>query len=413
MTYNFKAISNEITERGINLFGNLDDWAKGSMALSCLGDEGEEIFHAISSLSPVYNFRDSKYQFRWALRNNNNVERTKKIGIATFLQMVKSVGIDIKKYKVIGDNIPDIRLLKPTPPPPTPPSYIPKKFLIESFSFKSTFIEYLCGLFDIKTIERVAADYYLGTTKSRDVIFWQVDIERHIRTGKVMAYDPETGHRVHNNGATNWIHSLMQGKGLIEGEFNLQQCLFGEHLLQKYPNKVVAIVEAEKTAVIASAVFPKYVWLATGGKYGINAEKLKVLAGRKVMLFPDTDTTGETYQYWREKAGELTNCTCIVSDILERNATNAERIKKIDIADWLCKELETEPQQINEALTDLERILADMINSNKAVGLLVEVFDLQIVEDEKVIPDSEFYFATHGRKMQTNEKWVQKHKLYS
>ena len=60
MTYNFKAISNEITERGINLFGNLDDWAKGSMALSCLGDEGEEIFHAISSLSPVYNFRDSK-----------------------------------------------------------------------------------------------------------------------------------------------------------------------------------------------------------------------------------------------------------------------------------------------------------------------------------------------------------------
>lgn len=117
MTYNWKAIANEITERGINLFGNLDDWAKGSMALSCLGDEGEEIFHAISSLSPVYNFRDSKYQFRWALRNNNNVERTKKIGIATFLQMVKSVGIDIKKYKVIGDNIPDIRLLKPTPPP--------------------------------------------------------------------------------------------------------------------------------------------------------------------------------------------------------------------------------------------------------------------------------------------------------
>ena len=412
MTYNFKAISNEITERGINLFGNLDDWAKGSMALSCLGDEGEEIFHAISSLSPVYNFRDSKYQFRWALRNNNNVERTKKIGIATFLQMAKAAGVDISRFKVDGDDVPDIRLLKPTPPPPTPPSYIPKKFLIESFSFKSTLIEYLCELFDIKTIERVAADYYLGTTKSRDVIFWQVDIERHIRTGKVMAYDPETGHRVHSNGATNWIHSLMQGKGLIEGEFNLQQCLFGEHLLQKYPGKVVAIVEAEKTAVIASAVFPKYIWLATGGKYGINADKLKVLAGRKVMLFPDTDTTGETYQYWREKASELTNCTCIVSDILETNATDAERIKKIDIADWLCKELETEPQRISEALTDQERILADMINSNKAVGLLVEVFDLQIVEDAKVIPDNEFYFAKNGRK-QIKDTWVSRHKLYS
>ena len=44
MTYNFKAISNEITERGINLFGNEDSWFKGSMALSNLGDDGKEIF---------------------------------------------------------------------------------------------------------------------------------------------------------------------------------------------------------------------------------------------------------------------------------------------------------------------------------------------------------------------------------
>lgn len=406
MTYNFKAISNEITGRGINLFGNEDDWFRGSMALSNLGDDGREIFHAISSLSPVYNRRDSDYQFRYAARTNT------KIGIATFLQMAKAAGVDISRFKVDGNDVPDIRLLKPTPPP-TPPSYIPKEYLIKCFSFKSTFIEYLCGLFGIKTIERVAADYYLGTTKSRDVIFWQVDSQRRIRTGKLMAYDPETGHRVHSNGATNWIHSLMQGKGLIEGEFNLQQCLFGEHLLQKYPNKTVAIVEAEKTAVIASAVFPKYVWLATGGKYGINAEKLKVLAGRKVMLFPDTDTTGETYQYWRKKANELTNCTCIVSDILEQNATDAERIKKIDIADWLCKELETEPQRISEAMTDQERILADMINTNKAVGLLVEVFDLQIVEEAKIIPENEFYFAKNGRKANKKESWVQRHHLYN
>lgn len=393
MTYNFKAISNEITERGINLFGNEDDWFKGSMALSNLGDAGKEIFHAISSLSPLYNYKDSDYQFRYATRTNT------KIGIATFLQMAKNAGIDISRFKIDGDDVPDIRLLKPTPPPPTPPSYIPKKFLIDSFSFKSTIVEYLSGLFDFKTIERVAADYYLGTTKNREVIYWQVDCNRRIRTGKVMSYDPVTGHRIHNSRATNWIHSLMQAKNLIDGEFNLQQCLFGEHLLPKYPNMVVAIVEAEKTAVIASAVFPKYIWLATGGKYGINADKMKVLAGRKVIFFPDTDTTGETYNYWKEKATELTYCRCVVSDILERNATNAERIRKIDIADWLCKELEKEPQRISEVMTEQEQILADMIKTNAAVGLLVEVFDLQITEDEKVIPDSEFYFATHGRKL--------------
>ena len=139
-------------------------------------------------------------------------------------------------------------------------------------------------------------------------------------------------------------------------------------------------MESEKTAVIASAVYPQYLWLATGGKFAINAEKMKVLAGRNVILFPDTDTTGETYNYWKDKAKELTYCKCIVvSDVLERYATSAEHIKKIDIADWLCKELDEEPQQTRQIMTDQERILQDMIKENPAIGLLVEVFNLEIV----------------------------------
>ena len=31
----------------------------------------------------------------------------------------------------------------------------------------------------------------------------------------------------------------------------VQQCLFGEHLLTRYPNRIVALVEAEKTTVFA------------------------------------------------------------------------------------------------------------------------------------------------------------------
>jgi hypothetical protein len=33
------------------------------------------------------------------------------------------------------------------------------------------------------------------------------------------------------------------------GDFELKQCYFGEHLLEKYPEKPVAVVESEKTAV--------------------------------------------------------------------------------------------------------------------------------------------------------------------
>ena len=43
----------------------------------------------------------------------------------------------------------------------------------------------------------------------------------------------------------------------------------------------VAVVEAEKTAVIMSEVKPEYIWLATGGKTELNVAKLCPLEGRQ------------------------------------------------------------------------------------------------------------------------------------
>ena len=37
--------------------------------------------------------------------------------------------------------------------------------------------------------------------------------------------------------------------------------------------KAIAIVEAEKTAVILSAHYPQYIWLASGGQGEVQAEK--------------------------------------------------------------------------------------------------------------------------------------------
>lgn len=374
MEYDYKAIANEIIQRNINLFENYDDWVKGAMSLANIPN-GNEIFHAISSLDSRYRFKECEYKFNNAKRSNTS------ISIGTFLQMAKDNGIDIAKYCMDGKDYRPTgqRIMKPTRPPQIQLSYISWDIVQRCASYNSTFVEYLCGLFDIDTIKRIGDEYALGATKDKGVIFWQIDVNGKVRTGKIMHYDADTGHRVKNgDNTTNWVHSIMQKKGQING-FNLSQCLFGEHLLKIYPTKNVAIVEAEKTAVIASAVFPEHIWLATGGKYAINADKMKVLAGRKVILFPDTDTTGETYKYWQEKAAELTYCCCVVSDYLERNATNDERIKKIDIADRLCKQLEREPQEVKAAITDQERILDEMVKANSAVGLLVKVLDLEIV----------------------------------
>jgi hypothetical protein len=54
------------------------------------------------------------------------------------------------------------------------------------------------------------------------------------------------------------------------------------------PKKSVCVVEAEKTAVIMSELYPEYVWLAAGGLGEVQTEKFRPLRGHKVVLFPDT-----------------------------------------------------------------------------------------------------------------------------
>ena len=74
----------------------------------------------------------------------------------------------------------------------------------------------------------------------------------------------------------------------------MTQCLFGEHLLTRYPERIVALVEAEKTAVIGAGFIPEYVWLATGGRSGVN-DRVDILKNRKILVFADwLDTAGPT-----------------------------------------------------------------------------------------------------------------------
>ena len=75
-----------------------------------------------------------------------------------------------------------------------------------------------------------------------------------------MLYDPISGKRIkkpYNH--ISWVHSSLK-----DSTFNLQQCFFGEHILQDEPLKPVAIVESEKTAIVASLYLPKFIWLAVG-----------------------------------------------------------------------------------------------------------------------------------------------------
>lgn len=245
-------------------------------------------------------------------------------------------------------------------------------------SYKSAFCFFLYGLFGADILAYLMALYAMGAT-DRQIIFWQIDISGNVRTGKIMTYNSD-GHRSKER-FPNWVHSVLKKQGLLGNGWELSQCLFGEHLLKWEMNKgkTVAIVESEKTALICAAVWPQFVWLATGGKNNLQPEKLKVLEGRKVILFPDTDTKGlddpnSTFNQWNAKAKALPeSCQYKVSDLLEKQATPDQKAKGIDIADWIVDEIQSErlkPHLTNEMAAIL------LAERNPIVGKLISELDL-------------------------------------
>ena len=108
----------------------------------------------------------------------------------------------------------------------------------------------------------------------------------------------------------------------------------------------------------------------------MREEKLRALTGRAVLLFPDADG----YAEWKQRAGSMTFCRAIVSDIIERNATPKQKADHIDIADWIIYQIqECKLMCTANHLVEAERILQRMIEKNPVLQKLIDDFDLVLV----------------------------------
>lgn len=290
-------------------------------------------------------------------------------------------------------------------PPRRTIDYIPSNYLDKSLGYGSNFVLFLCSLFDLNTlesptIERLMSNYYLGQTKNGAVVYWQIDENRRIRTGKIMQYAPETGKRVKDmSGAIDWVHARLKRAGVLPQSWELSQCLFGEHLLSLRKGETVGLVESEKTALICAGAMPEYIWLATGGKQNLKADKCRCLKGRRVIVFPDLGA----FDVWQEKAKLIAGqvgFSVTVSSLLENAATGQDRENGLDVADYLIRELSNqtilptsakrfrstnEPENIQEAEANAPRLLLPMSdkqalrylgNLNPRIFDLVEALDL-------------------------------------
>lgn len=222
--------------------------------------------------------------------------------------------------------------VKPKPKPKT--SFIDVEVMRKSKVSKSPnyFIDYLASLWSYEVAYYLADLYNIGTSKhwNGSTVFWQVDKNNAIRSGKIMLYNATNGKRVkepYNH--INWVH-----KALKLDSFNLEQCYFGEHLLNSDATKPVAIVESEKTAIISSVYLPEFIWLACGSANNLNEAKTKILKGRNVVLFPDL----KCFDLWNDKIPQLTSlATFRTSALLKDKATETEKQQGLDLADYLVK----------------------------------------------------------------------------
>ncbi len=277
----------------------------------------------------------------------------------------------LEREKLSDDNKHSYTHTRETKPIAT--SYIDLEIVNQSLRSypNNRLFQFLSSQFGESETLKLMQRYKVGTSKHWDgaTVFWQIDTIGKVRTGKIMLYNPETGKRVKEpyNHVT-WVHSVLH-----KNDYNLKQCFFGEHLLPKEKSRPIALVESEKTALIAAYYLPQFLWIASGGKNGcFNANSLSVLEGRTVVLFPDLGAT----DYWQSKVNLMRSYGIEVKlfDYLEAKASDGERKEGYDIADYLLK------------IRPNEAVLQQMIRLNPSLRTLIEAFDLELIRVHRSSP---------------------------
>ena len=251
-------------------------------------------------------------------------------------------------------------------PEPGVPSFVSTDIMQKTLSHYdiNPLYQFLCRTIGKDAANRQFERYKVGTSKKwgGSTVFWQIDKDGNVRSGKLMGYNPKDGHRIKEPiPQVCWVHTELKLP-----DFHLKQCLFGEHLLAT-SSATVMLVEGEKTCLIASHFMPDYLWLATGGKDGcFNEETMQVLHGRDVILMPDLGAT----EKWTKKSIFLTPIckSMTVSTVLEQMATDEQRKAGLDISDFLLM------QETNQM------ILQRMVERNPALQKLIDALGLELVD---------------------------------
>ena len=305
-----------------------------------------------------------------------------------------------KKYNIETD-MTDFNYTPPPPrpkPEPLPTLELPKHLmagtLVDTALAQDNLVRWIrMGIkwdtVQRKRVEEMIGLYNIGHGKNGHTIFWQIDENGQLRTGKMMKYRTD-GHR---DKQASWnfdfIHAtLRRHRDPVTGETTdeppypyphlydpdkqeAQVTFFGLHLLDKWKRKgidqTVCIVESEKTALLMAIAYgnhAKQVWIACGGLEMLTRERLKPLTDqhRRIILYPDRDGIDK----WRIKAEQLHYDRITLDTTPVTKWWKPEDGEKADIADVVIRSInESQPittiEEVAEAMPETKELI-DKLN---------------------------------------------------
>lgn len=282
-----------------------------------------------------------------------------------------------KKYNIDVDNVDVDWTYTPKPaPPPMPTLELPMSMVERTQNAANADTDILIrwtmdminwDYVQRKRISDVLNDYHVGHGKNGHTIFWQIDENGKVRTGKMMKYRAD-GHRDKQaSWSFDFIHSVLSKHWDAERHewtdeppypypdiYNPDKeephiTFFGMHLLNRYRHATIKLVESEKTALLMAIAYGNHdqqIWMACGGLEMITRDRLKPLIdqGRHIILYPDRDGIGKwkikaeqmhydrltidttpVTEWWREEDGEKAD----IADVVIRMLNNSKPLTSI------------------------------------------------------------------------------------
>lgn len=299
--------------------------------------------------------------------------------------------------------------------------FIPAKMIeaTESRVSESNLFVWLSGEFGDEAAMMAMRRYRVGATKHTDGRGYRAASLPYINNSgdcvdcKIFHIDPTTGSRKTAPALMSWtdkegkaqeLRSTWALAELKKNDKPRKWCNFGDHLLQDNPTAAVCVVESEKTALVASIVYPSRLWIAVGSKNNLNPERCAPYRGRKIIIYPDRDNIKDKPRKsgigiekgWETLARELAQAGFSVR--IDRTVERHHGEINDDIADIILRyrhgtQSPPEPPQNRDVVEcdtaakspdklEAEALFEQMKKQYPALAELAEKFDLEPIRVE-------------------------------